>query len=77
MSMINMNRGGMQNMNNIPQTDNTRTIEVNVYDAKLFLGRIESQVDFFEQIVDRPNEAKHWKTLLESAKELLNVNQES
>ena len=60
----------------LPQTDNTRTIEVNVYDAKLFLGRIQSQIDFFEQIVDRPNEAKHWKTLLESAKELLNVNQE-
>ena len=64
-------------MSNIPKTDNTRTIEVNVYDAKLFLGRIQSQVDFFEQIVDRPNEAKYWKTLLESAKELLNVNQES
>jgi len=71
--MINMSQGGMRNVSNIPQTDFTRTIEVNVYDAKLFLGRIKSQIDFFEQIVDRPNEAKHWKTLLASAEELLNV----
>ena len=64
---------GMQNMSNIPQTDNTRTIPVNVYDAKVFITKIESQIEILE-MVNKHDEAKHWKTLLESANELLNVN---
>jgi len=64
---------GMQNMSNIPQTDNTRTIPVNVYDAKVFITKIQSQIEILE-MVNKHDEAKHWKTLLESANELLNVN---
>lgn len=57
----------------LPKTDFTKTVEVNVYDAKVFLGKIQTQIDFFEQIVERPNEAEHWKLILKSAEELLNV----
>jgi len=57
----------------IPQTDNTRTIPVNVYDAKVFITKIQSQIEILE-MVNKHDEAKHWKTLLESANELLNVN---
>lgn len=59
-------------MSNIPQTDFTRTIPVNVYDAKVFLGKIQSQIEILEML-NKNDEAKHWKTLLESANELLNV----
>jgi len=57
----------------LPQTDFTRTIPVNVYDSKVFLGKRKSQIDILE-MVNKYDEAKHWKTLLESANELLNVN---
>lgn len=59
--------------NQLPQTDNTRTISVNVYDAKVFITKIESQIEILE-MVNKHDEAKHWKTLLKSANELLNVN---
>jgi len=64
---------GMRNMSNIPQTDNTRTVPVNVYDAKVFITKIQSQIEILE-MVNKHDEAKHWKTLLESANELLNLN---
>jgi len=57
----------------LPQTDFTRTIPVTVYDAKVFITKIESQIEILE-MVNKHDEAKHWKTLLESGKELLNVN---
>jgi len=46
----------------IPKTDNTRTIPVNVYDAKVFITKIESQIEILE-MVNKHNEAKHWKTV--------------
>ena len=64
---------GMRNMSNIPQTDNTRTIPVNVYDAKVFITKIQSQIEILE-MVNKHDEAKHWKSILQSAEELLNVN---
>jgi len=57
----------------IRQTDNTRTIPVNVYDAKVFITKIQSQIEILE-MVNKHDEAKHWKTLLKSANELLNLN---
>lgn len=57
----------------LPQTDNTRTIPVDVYDAKVFITKIQSQIEILE-MVNKHDEAKHWKTLLESANKLLNVN---
>lgn len=56
----------------LPKTDFTKTVEVNVYDAKVFLGKIHSQIDVLEML-NKHNEAKHWKSLLKSAEELLNV----
>ena len=58
---------------NLPQTDNTRTIPVNVYDAKVFITKIQSQIEILE-MVNKHDEAKHWKSILQSAEELLNVN---
>jgi hypothetical protein len=56
----------------LPKTDFTKTVEVNVYDAKVFLGKIHSQIDVLE-VVNKHDEAKHWRSLLKSAEELLNV----
>lgn len=56
----------------LPKTDFTKTVEVNVYDAKVFLGKMQSQIDVLE-VVNKHDEAKHWKSLLKSAEELLNV----
>jgi hypothetical protein len=56
----------------LPKTDFIKTVEVNVYDAKVFLGKIHSQIDVLE-VVNKHDEAKHWKSLLKSAEELLNV----
>lgn len=60
-------------MSNIPQTDNARTIAVNVYDAKVFITKIQSQIEILE-MVNKYDEAKHWKSILQAAEELLNVN---
>jgi len=57
----------------IPQTDNTRIIPVNVYDAKVFITKIQSQIEILE-MVNKQDEAKHWKSILQSANELLNLN---
>ena len=70
--MINMNRGGMRNMSNIPQTDFTRTIEVNAYDAKVFIGHIQDQINVLN-LVNKFQEAKHWEALKVKAEILLKV----
>lgn len=65
-------RGGGRMSIELPKTDFTKTVEVNVYDAKVFLGKIQSQIDVLE-VVNKHNEAEHWKSILRSAEELLNV----
>jgi hypothetical protein len=59
-------------VSNIPQTDNTRTIEVNVYDAKVFIGHIQDQINILN-LVNKFQEAKHWEALKVKAEELLKV----
>jgi hypothetical protein len=56
----------------LPQTDFTRTIEVNAYDAKVFMGHIQDQINVLN-LVNKFQEAKHWEALKVKAEELLKV----
>jgi hypothetical protein len=56
----------------LPQTDFTKTIEVNAYDAKVFIGHIQDQIDILN-VVNKHKEAKHWEALKVKAEELLKV----
>jgi len=56
----------------LPQTDFTRTIEVNAYDAKVFIGHIQDQINILN-VVNKFQEAKHWEALKVKAEELLKV----
>jgi hypothetical protein len=59
-------------MSELPQTDFTRTIEVNAYDAKEFIGHIQDQINVLN-LVNKFQEAKHWEALKVKAEELLKV----
>jgi hypothetical protein len=56
----------------LPQTDFTRTIEVNAYDAKVFIGHIQDQINVLN-LVNKFQEVKHWEALKVKAEELLKV----
>jgi hypothetical protein len=71
-SMTIMIEGGMKSMSNIPQTDFTKVIEVNAYDAKEFIGHIQDQINILN-IVNKFQEAKHWEALKVKAEVLLKV----
>jgi hypothetical protein len=59
-------------MVDLPKTDFTRTIEVNAYDAKEFIGHIQDQIEILK-VVNKFQEAKHWEALKVKAEELLKV----
>jgi hypothetical protein len=56
----------------LPQTDFTKVIEVNAYDAKVFIGHIQDQIEILK-VVNKFQEAKHWEDLKVKAEELLKV----
>lgn len=56
----------------LEQTDFTRTIALTAYDAKMFLGKIETQIEIC-QMVNKHSEAEHWSTLRDQAKELFKL----
>jgi len=56
----------------LPKTDFTKTIEVNAYDAKVFIGHIQDQINVLN-MVNKFQEAKHWEALRVKAEELLKV----
>lgn len=56
----------------LPPTDFTRTIPVTVYDAKQFIGRIETQIEILETL-NKPDEAKHWRDINGQAHKLFGI----
>lgn len=62
----------MKTENTIPQTDFTTIIPITKYDAKQFIGRIQSQIEILE-MVNKKDEARHWQELSRQAHLLFGI----
>lgn len=56
----------------IPKTDFTKQIQVNAYEARNFIGRIETQISILETL-NKSDEAKHWRDINGQAHKLFGI----